>query len=279
MFSLTEILDVPLIKIVDVGASLIDGEPPYQQLVNLNKAKIIGFEPNPAEYEKILEQKPPHLTCLPYALGDGSDGVLRICQAPGMTSLLEPDFEILEHFHGFADWATVMELQPISTHRLDDLEEVKTIDYLKLDVQGGELAVISGGKQKIEQALVIHTEVQFIPFYQEQPLFAELDQALRELGFYLHRFNPLISRVFKPLLLNNNFYEGCSQVLWSDAIYVKRFTDFSQLSSEQLRKLALVIHEVYGSIDLVSLILKHLDAQEGTNFLVDYIQLLMQTHN
>lgn len=266
--------DIPTIHIVDVGASPIDGQPPYQRLVALGKAKVVGFEPNPAQYQLLQKQQNSFLTFFPYAVGDGKEGTLNICSSPGMSSLLEPDLEILNHFHGFGEWGKVIQTQKVSTRRLDDIEEIQSVDYLKLDVQGSELSVLKGASRRLQDTLVIHIEVQFVPFYKEQPLFAELDQTLREAGFYLHCFTPLVCRAFKPLIVNDNIYAGLNQVLWADAVYVKKFTTFPQLSSHQLLKIAFVMHEVYGSFDLCSLALEHMDRKEKTNRQLTYFRCL-----
>jgi hypothetical protein len=123
---------------------------------------------------------------------------------------------------------------------------------------------------------VIHTEVNFIPFYQNQALFAEIDQIIRELGFYLHTFLPLVKRVFKPLVVDNNIYSGLNQVLWTDAVYVRRFTDFLDLDSDSLVKIAIIMHDLYASYDMTLLALKHLDEKENLDFQEVYLRCLSQ---
>ena len=49
-----------------------------------------------------------------------------------MTSILEPDFEYLELFHGFSDWAKVTKKVKIQTKKLDDVNFNEKIDFLKL---------------------------------------------------------------------------------------------------------------------------------------------------
>ncbi len=274
LYNIFDYIDLPDINIVDIGASPIDGTPPYQKLIDIEKANVIGFEPSPEQYQILLQQTNPKLKFLPQALGDGNEAILNICLAPGMTSLLEPDLTILEHFHGFAEWAKIIDQQAISTKKLDEIEEIEAIDYLKLDVQGSELAIIKNGVNKLKNTLVIHTEVNFIPFYKDQPLFAELDQELRQLGFYLHTFNPLIKRAFKPVILNNNIYSGLNQVLWTDAIYVKDFSKFSELSTEDLIKIAIILNDLYNSFDLTALALHHIDLKEETDFQKTYLESL-----
>lgn len=278
VFSLTEVFDdLPSVDIVDVGASWIDGAPPYQRLIDAGKARLIGFEPAQEQFVALQQQAKANETYLPWALGDGRPATLHLCDWPGWTSLLELDRQLLDCFQGFGPECDPLRHEPIETRRLDDVAEVQSIDYLKLDVQGSELAILQGGPRKVSQALVVHLEVQFLPFYKEQPLFAELDQELRKAGFYFHRFAaPLVSRVFKPLLVNNNVYSGLSQVLWSDAVYVRRFTDFANLPADRLWKLGFILQDVYGSFDLALLALQQADRQAGTHRHEAYLQRLMK---
>ena len=148
------------------------------------------------------------------------------------------------------------------------------MDFLKVDVQGGELAVFEGGMNRLEQALFVHTEVQFVPFYKGQALYAELDLKLREAGFWFHRFDATQSRVLKPLVIQGDVFGGLSQELWSDAVYVKRFVDFPVLPREQLLKIAFIAHDIYASFDLAALALETLDKREQTSFLADYLAYL-----
>lgn len=100
-YEIFSLIELPDIKILDVGASAIDGNPPYHHIKQINKAIIYGFEPNPKEYEKLISQAKEKEIYLPYALGDGKQATLHLCHAPGMTSLLKPDDKVLEYFHGF----------------------------------------------------------------------------------------------------------------------------------------------------------------------------------
>lgn len=274
-FSLFEVVEgLPTIDIVDIGASPIDGKPPYQQLIELGKANVVGFEPNPEQFAQLVDLQTSQIRFLPYAVGDGEEHILHLCRAAGMCSLLEPDMEILEHFHGFPEWGRVIDRKEIATRRLDDIAEIEGIDYLKLDVQGSELSILQNAGDRLKHTLVIHLEVQFIPFYKDQPMFAELDQLLRREGYYLHTFTPLVSRVLKPLMANNDPYAGLNQVLWSDAVYVKKFTAFSQLSTVSLLKIAAIAHDLYNSFDLCLLALQHVDNKEGSELKKAYLERL-----
>jgi FkbM family methyltransferase len=267
--------ELPDVKVIDIGASPIDGDPPYQALRAANKMDLVAFEPDDTQFAALQALNLPRTTAVKAAIGDGTEGILRVCKSPGMTSLLEPDQDVLAHFHGFAEWGTVLSRQPMMTRRLDDIAEVAGAHYLKLDVQGGELPILQHGSKTLKDCLVVHTEVQFVPFYKDQPLFAELDQALRAAGFWLHRFLPIHSRIFKPLMVNNDIYAGMSQDLWTDAVYVRRFTDFPALAVDALQRIALIAHDLYGSYDLASLALLELDKRDGGDRQPRYLRALV----
>jgi FkbM family methyltransferase len=247
------------IKVVDVGANPIDGQPPYAPLLAEGQARIVGFEPNAAALAELDRKKGPHETYMPYAVGDGGRHTLRICQAPGMTSLLEPNEDVLRLFHGFSDWGRVMRTEEIDTVRLDDVPETRGVDYLKIDIQGGELMVFKSAPRRLAEALVIHTEVEFLPLYKNQPLFSDVDAYLRSQGFTLHRFEPLVSRAMKPIFVDNNPYSPFKQVIWADAIFVRSFLNLAGLDGEELLKLSTILHDCYQSYDLVHVLLAEHD--------------------
>lgn len=269
-------IDTPIV-VVDVGANPIDGEPPYRSLLDAGLTKVFGFEPNPEALARLNSMKGPDETYFPHALFDGTERELKVCKAPEMTSLLEPNPDLLKFMHGFSDWGAVVERKSIPTERLDDVTGLEKIDYLKLDIQGGELEVCRNGTNRLQDCLVIHTEVEFLPMYQGQPLFSEVELFLREQGFIFHRFAPLVSRAVKPMLVNDNIYDGLSQVFWANAVFIRDFSNFDQLGSEALKKTALILHEIYQSYDISLRALITLDERYGLNLVDKYRELLIRS--
>ena len=264
----------PQIKIVDIGANPIDGEAPYSPLLRAGLAHVIGFEPNPEALAKLQTQKGPNDIYLPHAVGDGGCHTLNICAAPGMTSLLEPNPEVLNLFHGFPQWGTVVSKRQIQTVRLDDVPETAGADLLKIDIQGAELMVFQHAQDRLADTLVIQSEVEFLPMYQNQPLFSDVDRFLRGQGFVLHRFFPEVSRVIQPLVVDNNIYAGLSQIVWADAIFVRDFTRPDRLSDRQLLNMAAILHECYRSFDLVLRLLIELDRRTERKLASGYLSKL-----
>lgn len=269
-------VEVPL-KLVDVGAGILNNSrPPYYRMIEAGAAHVIGFEPNPAEIERLEERKGtnPLESYLPYAIGDGNEHTLNLCVVPGMSSLLVPNLGVLGHFHGFPLWAHVLSTLPVQTKRLDDVPEVEGADFLQIDIQGAELMALQHAEELLQDVVVVQSEVEFLPMYINQPLFSEVEQYMRSQGFVLHRFTPLATRVIAPMMLNNSPYSEMSQVIWSDAIFIKDFTKPDLMTDHQLLAMARIMHELYASYDLVlHLLLKH-DERRKTEYGPSYMKTL-----
>jgi len=91
-------------------------------------------------------------TYLPFAVGDGREHTLNLCAYSGWTSIFVPSAAALEAFSFFKNNARVVGQTRVQTRRLDDLVEVDDIDFLKIDIQGGELAVFVHGREKLRNA-------------------------------------------------------------------------------------------------------------------------------
>jgi tRNA (mo5U34)-methyltransferase len=262
-----------VVKIVDVGAAALHGAVPFHlPLTKLGKANVIGFEPIAAECERLNATAPSGYRFLPYALGDGSEKTLRVCNVTMTSSLYEPNQELLSAFQDLPELMQVVSRQPLMTKRLDDVPEAADADFLKLDVQGAELDVIRGASKSLGSVLVVQTEVEFVPLYESQPLFADVDIALRAHGFVFHKFLGLSGRAFKPFRRKDKRYAPLSQILWADAVYVRDFTRFGELVPDQLLKLALVLVECYGSVDLASVALSAYDRLTGDDLGERYLK-------
>jgi FkbM family methyltransferase len=274
MFSLCDILPRPLpsIHVVDVGAMEIEGAAPvYGPLLTAGVARVSGFEPVAEECRKLNAASGPAHSFLPYAVGDGTVQTFRQCNYPMTSSLYEPNTALLDRFQNLGELTQVVARSPIDTHRMDDLAEVRETDYLKLDAQGAERDILESAAAVLSRTLVVHTEVEFVPLYTGQPLFAEVDQSLRRAGFCFHRFAGIAGRTFKPLLFQNNVNAMLSQALWADAVYVRDWMNWESLEPEPLLKLALILHDVYSSFDLAMIALAHFDRKTGSSLSGRYL--------
>lgn len=241
-----------LTAIVDIGANPIDGDPPYKGMLAKRLCTVFGFEPQADALARLNDAKSNLETYLPYAVGDGNAGVLKVCQARGMTSLFTPEPRILECFGGFSEWGAVVGQFPVETRALDAISEIERLDFLKIDVQGAELSIFRNGKERLGDAVAVQTEVSFLPLYKNQPIFGEIDLELRSLGFMPHAAVHLNKRMILPLRIANQPFAAMNQLLEADFVYVRDFTRPEAMSTEQLKHLALVAHHCYNSFDLAT---------------------------
>ncbi|HYL36123.1 MAG TPA: hypothetical protein VEV17_09450 [Bryobacteraceae bacterium] len=55
------------------------------------------------------------------------------------------------------------------------------------------------------------------------------------------------------------------QMLWADAVYIRDIACWRNLSSESLLKLALILHEQYGSFDFAAKLMQVRDERIGSD--------------
>jgi FkbM family methyltransferase len=264
---------LPRLKIVDVGAAATADGPVYLRLMRALPCDVVGFEPVTTECDRLNALHLPGHLYLPYAIADGEPRQFYECSSPDTSSLFEPDSALAGKFHSLDEPLRVVSSRRIETRRLDDLAETAGVDFLKLDVQGAELLVLQGAAERLRDVLIVHTEVEFLPLYKGQPLFADIDGFLRARGFAFHTMTPF-GRSFKPLLVNNSIYASLNQLIWADAIYVRDFMGFMDLPPQSLLKLAAILHQNYGSFDLAALALNAYDRQTGSSLQTKYLALL-----
>ncbi|CAA7617861.1 FkbM family methyltransferase [Magnetospirillum sp. SS-4] len=277
--SFQDIIDnpIPQISIVDVGA-MSEGQERYDKLLGSGLATVTGFEPNPEEFAR-LQGRPGPYRYLPVFLGNGEPATFNVTRYPGCSSLLLPNPEVIDLFSTIGatlaeDNFRVVRSEEVQTTRLDDIDDLE-VDYIKLDVQGSELEVMRHGTGKLADTVVIECEVEFMPLYRDQPLFGDIQVFLRDQGFVLHKMIDCAGRPFRPFQPPNPFLP-MSQLLWADAIFVRDFTRLDAYGDDALLKAAAVLDVVYGSYDLVTLLLGEFDRRRCTQIRARYLASLRQ---
>lgn len=266
------------LTVLDVGAALVE-RPPYQSLVDAGRARILGFEPDAAECERLNRQFGAPHRFFPVFAGDGERATFHETNWGPTGSLFEPNTPVLEMFQNLAELMTPVARHPVQTTRLDDLAEIGDIDYIKIDVQGSELAVFRNASRALSGTLLIQTEVEFVEMYKGQPMFADVDTFLRGAGFQFHTFSGAGGRAFKPMVINGNvdvgtLNAGARQFLWADACYVRDWRHLDALSDDKLAKYAVLMHDLLQSFDLAHLALMVLDRRTGGGLAERYMRQL-----
>ncbi len=279
-FSLIDIIkDIPDVVILDIGSAFHNEKlkTDYQALLNVRKVRVIGFDPNTThaeEFEKIHDGKHK---IYPYIIGNGKPGKFHKNCFSQTSSLYPTNHDLVDLYQNLGQEAMVtLDISAVETNRLDDLrhlEGMQDVDAIYIDIQGAELDTLSNAMRVLSDVVLLHTEVEFIELYKDQPLFADVDVFMRNGGFMFHKFMGIGKRALKPMILHNNKNLGI-QHLWSDAVYVRDILKLEKLSDEKLLKLALIVNDVYSSIDLCYYILKILDRRKNTTIAEDYFDAL-----
>jgi FkbM family methyltransferase len=259
-------------QIVDVGAMALDFEDDvYAPLLDSGRWQVVGFEPNEDEC-RARQERNPDFQMLPIALGSGSPAELRINTGVATSSTLASNSERLTDFVGLDEWMTTVETRSIATRRLDDVEVVRDPALLKLDVQGGELAVLAGATRTLETTLVIHTETELFPLYRDNPLFGEIDRFLGARGFEFFTFHHE-ERYYHDDDRADRLW-GPTRLLWADAVFVPDRDRLDRLDEASSAALCWVMHDLYCAYDYCAWVLGRLDQRRGTEFAKHYASFL-----
>lgn len=252
-----------LTEIVDIGANPVDA-PDYEDMFASGLVRVTGFEPQEEAYLELVTQENARARFFPYAIGDGKRHELRVCKSSGFTSLLEPNYKTYDFLGRFHKQGRVLDRVPVETQRLDDIAEIDEIDFLKIDIQGGEVDVFENARETLSSCVAIMTEAAFIPLYENQPLLDKQMSILREQGFHLHKF--MFSKAMPmPSSLNIKLrrQSNRNQLIDGDAVFIRDLLDLESVSDERLKHLALLADGCFRSFDLVVRCLAHL-VERGT---------------
>jgi hypothetical protein len=175
-----------------------------------------------------------------------------------MSSLYRPNPHALAFFNGFSNFGKVFSVEDVQTVRLDDVEMLEDLDFIKLDIQGAELVSLQNGQEKLKNVLAVQLEVSYIPLYEDQPTFGEVDVWMRAQGFMPHCFLATKRWSIAPTIFGGNFRVAGNQLLESDIVYVRDPMKLIGLSDEKLITFAWLTHYCFKSTDLCAHILGEL---------------------
>lgn len=255
------------VTVVDVGAQMLTSEDHvYAPLLAAGNCRVIGFEPLEDAADKRAAAE-PGVTMLNHFIGKGGPASFQINHFDPTSSLLEPNLDYLRQFYALADMCRPVKRLQVETTRLDDIPEVDGCDYLKIDVQGGELDVLRGAERLLDTVLFVHTEVEFEPVYVNQPLFSDMDRFLRERGFELLDLTKLGHSGYAALPQQ----QSRTKLMWADAIYVKSTDRLSALGAPALLKAAYIAHANYKMYDFAAHLIGRFDQDTGSGLLDVYL--------
>jgi FkbM family methyltransferase len=247
--------DVLPLHILDVGANPIEGDVSYKALLDRGLVRVTGFEPQAAALEELNRRKGPLETYRPEALGNGQAARLHLTRVGGFTSVFPAD-RGAARLLGWNRAMSAARVETIDTRRLDDLDLGAPVDFLKIDVQGSETAIIAHGARTLAAAVAVQTEVRFLPIYAGEPSFGDLDATLRAQGFAFHSLMHLKRVALRSPHAARLRRLHHRQIVDGDAVYLRNLTRIGEMSDRQLLAVAIL---GIGALDSASAAVLALD--------------------
>tara|TARA_E500000178_G_scaffold284950_1_gene286322 strand:- start:1043 stop:1906 length:864 start_codon:yes stop_codon:yes gene_type:complete len=256
-------------KIMEIGAHPYGefNESFHKLLDHFPGSEIYAFEVDKEECEKLNKSCKKGMKFFPIALGEKKETrKFYETNMPVCSSLYEPKQKFLELYNNLntAYLKNTTEIDTISVDEFLKKNNLEHIDFIKIDIQGAELDVFKGGVKTLEKTLMIVSEVEWVEQYINQPLFGDVSSFLKDQNFMIHKFLGYGTRSLKPIILNQNKNFG-TQVLWSDALFIRNIMNISKLNDEDLIKSA-VLSYIYKSPDLTYFYLEKFDEKNNSSF-------------
>ena len=256
-------IDFTLIEIGAVQVST-EKEPFYELLDHFPSSKIIGFEIDKEICNEMNLSARDGVKYYPHALGEVNENrQLYVTNHPMCCSLYKPSEDLLSLYQNY-EVVYLKSKTTVDTITLDNFvaaNNIGPIDFIKIDVQGAELDIFRGGKKTLEDVLEIVCEVEFVPLYDNQPLFGDVCKFLSDYDLMFSKFLGMCGRSLRPLIYNNDV-NFPSHHHWSDAIFIRHVQKISQLNDEKLLKLSLLA-AVYDIADLTLYCLSKFDERNS----------------
>ena len=169
--------------IVEAGAHI--GRDTKKMIKVWPHAIIHVFEPVQELFTELQKNVAefPSIHCHPYALSNKNGTAsfhISSGRSTATSSLLQPKEYLQEHP------TTQFEVRTIPTITLDTWAQqhaISRVDFLWLDMQGGELLALQGASQLLKTVTAIYTEVNIVERYKHNPTYEEIKQFLLPFGF------------------------------------------------------------------------------------------------
>jgi FkbM family methyltransferase len=174
--------------IVEAGAHI--GKDTIEMAEIWPKGSIFAFEPVPFLHEQLVEKTriANNIHCYPVALSDSTGSATMYVssgESDGSSSLLVPKEHIVEHPN--VKFTEKLQVKTITLDEWTVSERIDHVDFLWLDLQGHELAVLTASPRTLSSVFAIHTEVSLKETYNGVSLYPEFRSWLENKGFEVVR--------------------------------------------------------------------------------------------
>ncbi|MBD3409614.1 MAG: FkbM family methyltransferase [Ignavibacteriales bacterium] len=172
------------VGVVDVGAR--GGyHPRWDQFGD--RLRVHLFEPEKNGYEELVKifGKDERVRLYNVALSERDETLsLNVTAWSPSTTVYEIDHAFLRQ----TNMGHLFEIQSAATIEATTLSKTldEPVDFIKLDVEGHELAILKGASEETFDGLIgVESEIAFLPWRKGAPVFGDVDAFLRDKGFSL----------------------------------------------------------------------------------------------
>jgi len=173
-------------SVIDGGANRGSFTDAFLQLHRPERLVLVEAIPELAEKLSERYAGKPGISVVAAALSDrNGEAQFEINRSDASSSLLPIDPRNSEWFSRDLRVARTVSVPTMTLPALMEAQGLQTVDLLKLDLQGAERLVLSGGEDVLDRVRVIYTEIFFEQLYAGAWLFREMNEFLCSRSFKL----------------------------------------------------------------------------------------------
>ncbi len=238
------------IDILDVGAI---GNLDWPFSSNKKNINLIKIDPQFSKKDIAIENNMHR-----YVLWKNNENIhMNILKQTETSSLYEANLNFLSFFPESDRFETVKKekFKAVTIKNMVSSNQIKNIDFIKLDTQGSELDILKGGENFLHQNLIgLQVEVEFEKMYKKQPLFYDVDNFVQNnIGLSIW---DLDLRYFKYREGVNKQTNSKGRLIYANALYLRSIENLpnwlgknkSNFAKEKLTAL-FKISLIYGYLD------------------------------
>ena len=175
-----------------------------------------------------------------FAWSEETEIEFNLCKKPLVSSAYKPNRELLDQFPS-PERFNIIKKEILQAKPLFKEKDTQRIDFIKLDIQGGELNALKGLEESLDNCLGMQVEVEFSEMYKSQPLFGDVHSFLSRKGFYFCDF----------ITLNRwerNSFNGFGRCIFGDGLWLKDLKKLDAKDTETYLKYASIC-SIFGKVE------------------------------
>ena len=190
------------------------------------------------------------------------------------SGIFKPNLKHLNNYPLSERFEIIREVK-INTTTIDEEFKLENIpNFVKMDTQGSELAILNGATESLKHILGLEIECEFFEINEKQPLFSEIQKFLENYNFEFIDFLNIVRWERKK-------HRFTGQPQFSDVLFLKKpnfiLQEFrnNNIKEEKFLKY-IVILAIYNRPDLINYLVDNLDPNFVKKFQLNKIYELIE---